>query len=237
MRARPPSRAGAARAAACALAASLRQRRRRRGLHAASHPPRRSPSPRALTPARLLDWPEFGLDPQRSDVERSWPPGSPRANVGAPAPHHASRCPGTVDSSPIYLHGALVGGAAPRRDRRHDHATARRSRSTPTAGGSCGRSPRPATAAGPAARRSPTASPLADPGRRFVYAASPERADPQARARRRQRGPPRRWPVQRHARRHAREARRRAEHRRRRRARRDQRLPRRRAALPGPRRR
>jgi hypothetical protein len=59
---------------------------------------------------RLLDWPEFGLDPARSDVSEL-ATGISAANVA-----HLRRAsvalPGTVDSSPIYLHGAGVAGSA-----------------------------------------------------------------------------------------------------------------------------
>ncbi|MGA8354745.1 MAG: hypothetical protein WB698_11310 [Solirubrobacteraceae bacterium] len=58
--------------------------------------------------AQLLDWPEFGLSPQRSDVSEA-PTGITAANV-----HQLQgmqmRLPGTVDSSPIYLHGVSVAG-------------------------------------------------------------------------------------------------------------------------------
>src|SRR5665213_1580356 len=58
----------------------------------------------------LLDWPEFGLDPQRSDTSEL-ATGITAANLS-----HLSRrtvqLAGTVDSSPIYLHQASVDGAA-----------------------------------------------------------------------------------------------------------------------------
>jgi outer membrane protein assembly factor BamB len=69
-----------------------------------------SSSPRPTVAARLLDWPEFGLNPQRSDSSED-ATGITSANVG----HLRSSTvtlPGTVDSSPIYLHGASVDGAA-----------------------------------------------------------------------------------------------------------------------------
>src|SRR5438128_973869 len=61
---------------------------------------------------RLLDWPEFGLNPQRSNVSQR-ATGISAANV-ARLRRASVTLPGTVDSSPIYLHGALAGGA------RHD---------------------------------------------------------------------------------------------------------------------
>src|SRR5271157_4835553 len=57
---------------------------------------------------RLIDWPEFGLDPQRSDVSEATT-GITAANV-AHLHHSTVTLPGTVDSSPIYLHGVLVDG-------------------------------------------------------------------------------------------------------------------------------
>jgi hypothetical protein len=69
----------------------------------------------AATPAsgaaaqRLLEWPEFGLNPQRSDVSEL-ATGITSANL--PHLHHLTvTLDGTVDSSPVYLHGSLVDGA------------------------------------------------------------------------------------------------------------------------------
>jgi hypothetical protein len=120
---------------------------------------------------RLLDWPEFGLDPQRSDVsERAT--GITASNVAHL--HHASvRLPGTVDSSPIYLHGVTVDGAA------HDaivvttsygrtlaidanSAKVLWSFTPPGYGGWAG------------SAQITNTSPLADPDRTHVYAVSPD---------------------------------------------------------------
>src|SRR5271155_256352 len=58
---------------------------------------------------RLLEWPEFGLNPQRSDVSEL-ATGITSANLSHL--HHLTvTLDGTVDSSPAYLHGALVDGA------------------------------------------------------------------------------------------------------------------------------
>ena len=112
------------------------------------------PRPAHISAARLLDWPEFGLNPQRSDVS-PLSSGITAANVT-----HLRRVtvelPGTVDSSPIYLHEASVAGAV------HSVVVVtttygRRSRSTLRAGASCGRSRPPATPGGRGARRSPSA--------------------------------------------------------------------------------
>jgi hypothetical protein len=67
------------------------------------------PSPVQAPTARLLDWPEFGLNPQRSEVS-SLSTGIDAGNV-AHLRHITVDLPGTVDSSPIYLHEAKVAGA------------------------------------------------------------------------------------------------------------------------------
>lgn len=63
----------------------------------------------AVVSPLLTDWPEFGLDPQRRGSSEH-ASGITAANVG-----HLRRTtvalPGTVDSSPIYLHAARVAGA------------------------------------------------------------------------------------------------------------------------------
>jgi len=120
--------------------------------------------------SRLLDWPEFGLDPQRSDTS-GLATGITAANLAHLA-HVSVALPGTVDSSPIYLHGALVEGAS------HDVIVV-----TTTYGrtlaidADSGRilwtfTP-PGYGSWQGSSRITTASPLADPDRRFVYAASP----------------------------------------------------------------
>lgn len=67
------------------------------------------PLPPHATATRLLDWPEFGLNPQRSDVSED-ATGVTSANVGR-LRRVTVTLPGTVDSSPIYLHAASVDGA------------------------------------------------------------------------------------------------------------------------------
>ncbi len=57
----------------------------------------------------LLDWSEFGLNPQRSDVS-PLSTGITAANL-THLRRVTVRLPGTVDSSPIYLHAASVAGA------------------------------------------------------------------------------------------------------------------------------
>jgi hypothetical protein len=121
--------------------------------------------------ARLLDWPEFGLDPARSDASEA-STGISAANVA-----HLRRAsvalPGTVDSSPIYLHSAIVGGSPHSvfvvttsygKTLAIDAASARILWTyTPS---------HYSRWAGSA--RITTASPVADPDGRFVFAASPD---------------------------------------------------------------
>jgi PQQ enzyme repeat len=56
----------------------------------------------------LTSWTEFGLDPQRSDATNR-PTGITAANIGKLKDRQV-KLSGTIDSSPIYLHGAPVGG-------------------------------------------------------------------------------------------------------------------------------
>jgi outer membrane protein assembly factor BamB len=128
------------------------------------------PSVAQASSSRLLDWPEFGLNPQRSDVS-SLSTGITAANVG-----HLRRIvvslPGTVDSSPIYLHEANVGRAA------HSVVvvTTTYGKTLALDAGS-GRILWTFTPAGysrwAGSSQITTTSPLADPDGRFVYAASP----------------------------------------------------------------
>ncbi len=128
------------------------------------------PSAARTSAAPLLDWPEFGLDPQRSDVGEG-ATGITSANVA-----HLHRLtvalPGTVDSSPIYLHGVSVDGAV------HDVivVTTTYGRTIALDAGS-GKvlwtfTP-PGFGSWAGSAQITTASPLADPDRLYVYAASP----------------------------------------------------------------
>jgi hypothetical protein len=118
----------------------------------------------------LLDWPEFGLDPQRSSSTEA-STGIDQANLA-----HLRRItvelPGTVDSSPIYLHDASVAGGT------YDTIIV-----TTTYGktiaidASDGRilwtfTP-PGYSAWAGSAQITTATPLAEPGGSFIYAASP----------------------------------------------------------------
>jgi hypothetical protein len=129
--------------------------------------------PSAATTAssgRLLDWPEFGLDPERSDGS-DLATGITRANV-AGLRRVTVHLPGTVDSSPIYLHGAGVAGSA------HNvivvTTTYGRTLAIDADSGHILWTFTPPGYGGWAGSSQITnTSPIADPGRAFVYAASP----------------------------------------------------------------
>ncbi len=128
------------------------------------------PAPAASATARLLDWPEFGLDPQR-DGATELTSGVTASNVSH-LRHVAVHLPGTVDSSPIYLHDALVGGAV------HNTivvtTTYGRTLAIDAASGRVLWTFTPAGYGGWAgSSQITTTSPVADPDRQFVYAASP----------------------------------------------------------------
>jgi hypothetical protein len=119
----------------------------------------------------LLDWPEFGLNPQRSDVSEA------ASGISASQLGHLRRrtvnLPGTVDSSPIYLHAVQVGG--------HSHnvivvtTTYGKTIAIDADSGQLLWTFTPAGYSGWAgSAQITTTSPLADPGRRYVFAASPD---------------------------------------------------------------
>jgi hypothetical protein len=137
------------------------------GHAATARPPREAA---ATVSASLLNWPEFGLDPQRSDAS-SVGPGIDVADLA-----HLRRLrialPGTVDSSPIYLHGVTAAGA-----RRNVIVVTTTYGRTLAIDASDGRilwtfTP-PGYSGWAGSAQITTASPVADPDRRFVYAASP----------------------------------------------------------------
>jgi hypothetical protein len=128
------------------------------------------PSTAHTSATRLLDWPEFGLNPQRTDTTAR------ATGITAGDLAHLRRIavslPGTVDSSPVYLHEADIAGAV------HSVAVV-----TTTYGktlaldANSGRilwtfTP-PGYSRWAGSAQITTASPLADPDGRFVYAASP----------------------------------------------------------------
>jgi PQQ-like domain len=119
----------------------------------------------------LTDWPEFGLNPQRSDAT-SRPTGITAADVGRLRSRRVS-LPGTVDSSPIYLHGIRVRAAA------HDVVlvTTTYGRTVALDAGTGSTlwtfTPRSYGRLVGSAQVT-TASPVADPDGGFVYTASPD---------------------------------------------------------------
>jgi hypothetical protein len=120
--------------------------------------------------AQLTDWPEFGLNARRSDATNR-PSGITAKNLGQLRALQIA-LPGTVDSSPIYLHGVQVGGA------HHDLVVV-----TTTYGrtiaidANSGALLWTFTPQGyerwKGSAQITNASPIADPDHRFVYAASP----------------------------------------------------------------
>ena len=121
--------------------------------------------------AALRDWPEFGLNPQRYDATSS-SPGISAASLGK---LHARQIalPGTVDSSPIYLHAVTVAGAS------HDVIVATtsygRTIAIDASSGTLLWTFTPPGYSGWAGSAQITnTSPIADPDRSFVYAASPD---------------------------------------------------------------
>jgi hypothetical protein len=128
------------------------------------------PSVAHTSAQRLLDWPEFGLDPQRRNVGEG-PTGITSANVSNLRSRTVA-VGGTVDSSPIYLHGALINGAS-----RNVVVVTTTYGKTVAIDADSGQilwtfTP-PGYKAWAGSAQITTASPLADPNRQFVYAASP----------------------------------------------------------------
>ncbi|MGH2911033.1 MAG: PQQ-binding-like beta-propeller repeat protein [Solirubrobacteraceae bacterium] len=128
------------------------------------------PSPAHTSSGRLLDWPEFGLNPQRTDAS-SLSTGIAEANVT-----HLRRVtvnlPGTVDSSPAYLHEATVSGAT------HSVVVVTTTYGKTlaldaTSGRILWTFTPPGYSRWAGSSQITTASPLVDPDKRFVYAASP----------------------------------------------------------------
>jgi outer membrane protein assembly factor BamB len=129
-----------------------------------------APAHSAAGPIGLSDWPEFGLDPARSDVSEL-ASGITAGNI-ARLTSRTLTLPGTVDSSPIYLHGVTVEGAV------HDviivTTTYGRTLAIDASSGRTLWSFTPPGFAGWAgSAQITTASPIADPDRTAVYAASP----------------------------------------------------------------
>jgi hypothetical protein len=118
----------------------------------------------------LLDWPELGLDPQRSDTSEL-SSGIALAQLGH-LRHVTVSLPGTVDSSPIYLHEVTVEGAT------HNVAVVTTTYGRTIAidadsGAILWTFTPPGYGKWAGSAQITVASPLADPNRQWVYAASP----------------------------------------------------------------
>jgi hypothetical protein len=158
-------------AAACGKAGAVQEEPATRALSTSSQTAAVANEASATPAATLLNWPEFGLDPQRSDASNA-SPGIDAANV-----RHLRRLsiglPGTVDSSPIYLHGAMVDGAT--RDVAVVTTTYGKTLALDANSGRILWTFTPAGYRGWAgSAQITTATPLADPDGKFVYAASPD---------------------------------------------------------------
>jgi hypothetical protein len=133
----------------------------------------RGPSaPRTSPPARDAggDWPVFGYDAARSNVDPG-PTGLTAASV-AGLRRRVIALPGTVDSSPIFLHDVRIG------DRRQGAffmtTTYGRTLALSPAGRILWTFTPPGYPSVAGSAQITTATPAADPGRRFLYAASPD---------------------------------------------------------------
>jgi hypothetical protein len=128
------------------------------------------PTPAHVSAQRLLDWPEFGLDPQRTDSSEG-----ATAITSANVSHLRQlqlTLSGTVDSSPIYLHGVNVAGAT--RNVILVSTTYGKTMAIDATSAQVLWTFTPAGFSGWAgSAQITTASPLADPDRQFVYATSP----------------------------------------------------------------
>jgi hypothetical protein len=129
------------------------------------------PAVGSLAGPPLLDWRLFGLDAQRSDVSER-PTGITARNV-AHMRRMTVRLPGTVDSSPIYLHAVGVDGAT--RNVVIATTTYGKTVAIDASSGTLLWTFTPAGYGGVAgSAQITTSSPLADPSRRYVYCTSPD---------------------------------------------------------------
>jgi hypothetical protein len=127
--------------------------------------------PVATKGASLTDWPEFGLDPQRSDATNR-PTGITAENVGTLVDRQVE-LPGTIDSSPLYLHAAKVAGGT------HDVVVATSSYGRVFAidantGARLWTYTPPGYSSLVGSEQITNSGPLADPDGGFVYSASPD---------------------------------------------------------------
>jgi outer membrane protein assembly factor BamB len=116
------------------------------------------------------DWTRFGWDAGRSNAATD-PTGITAANVATLVRQQVA-LDGTVDGSPIYLHGVSVNGAT------HDvffvTTTYGKTIAIDAADGAILWRFAPGGYDSYGARQFTTATPVADPGRQFIYAASPD---------------------------------------------------------------
>jgi hypothetical protein len=137
---------------------------------ATSAPPTSAPAPPAPPRRAAADWPLFGYDAVRSNTDPN-PTGVTAATV-AGLRRHVVALPGTVDSSPIFLHAVTIGGR--RRDAFFMTTTYGRTIALSRSGRLLWTFTPAAYASLAGTAQITTATPAADPGRRFVYAASPD---------------------------------------------------------------
>jgi hypothetical protein len=117
------------------------------------------------------DWTRFGWDARRSNDDPD-ATGITAGNVGSLVRQQV-RLPGTVDSSPIYLHGVSIGGAS------HDAFFVTTTYGITLAvdaadGRILWRWTPPGYSRWAGSVQITTATPVADPSRRWIYAASPD---------------------------------------------------------------
>src|SRR5256714_3108510 len=117
------------------------------------------------------DWPRFGWDASGSNASPD-STGITAANVGTMKRQQVA-IDGTVDASPIYLHGVMVNGAT------HDVFFVTTDYGKTIAidandGSILWRYTPPGYESLTGSRRVTTTTPVADPGRNFIYAASPD---------------------------------------------------------------
>ncbi len=117
------------------------------------------------------DWTRFGYDGRRSD-DYPYRTGITSGNVGS-LRRQQVRLPGTVDASPIYLHGVEVGGE--KRDAFFVTTAYGITLAIDAASGRVvWRWRPPGYASWVGTSRITTATPVADPSRRWIYTASPD---------------------------------------------------------------
>ena len=138
---------------------------------AASPPTSSAPArPSAPAPTPAGDWPLFGYDAARSNDD----PHATGVAAGSVASlrRRVVALPGTVDSSPIFLHDVVVGGR--RRDAFFMTTTYGRTLALSPGGRVLWTFTPPSYPAYAGSAQITTATPAADPDRRHIYAASPD---------------------------------------------------------------